>query len=80
MWGTNKGSGVVDQMDPNGVYAPTSSTGTFVMCVDANGQPHPAYWEGTVETEFGAARWNSATHQVEAVGPATFHFSTKQGG
>lgn len=72
-------TGVVDQMDPNGVYAPTTSTGTFVMCVDANGQAHPAYWEGTVETEFGAARWDTTIHQVEAIGPATFRFSVKRG-
>lgn len=76
LWGGNS-SAVIDQMDPNGVYAPTSSTGTFVMCVDQNGQPHPAYWEGPVETEFGAARWNAGIHQIEPIGPATFHFSTK---
>lgn len=79
-YGPGGSTGVVDQMDPNGVYAPQSSQGTFVMCVDQNGQPHPAYWEGDVETEFGAARWDTGTHQVVAVGPATFHFSTKQGG
>lgn len=78
--GGNYGIGVIDQMDPNGVYAPKDSLGTYVICVDGNGSPVATYWEGFVETEFGPAVWDQASHTIKPTGPATFHFSTKQGG
>ncbi len=67
------------QMDPNGVYSPTSATGTFVICVGANGQPFAKSWEGFVDAVFAPARWNQQLHQEEIIGPASFKFSVKQG-
>ena len=69
------GSGIVGQMDPNGIYTPQASSGTFVICVGADGNPVPVYAEGEVHTVFGPARWNAATHSVELTGPASFRFS-----
>ncbi len=72
--GGNGGGAVIAQMDPNGVYSGTS-TGTYVMCVGANGKPYADYWEGYVQTVFGPAQWNYTTHTVQLVGPPSFKFS-----
>lgn len=55
--GSVPGSVILDQEDPNGVYTGDSS-GTYVMCVDAQGQVYAHYWEGPVEVMFGPATWN----------------------
>jgi hypothetical protein len=65
-------------MDPNGVYVPESSTGTYVMCIDAQGRPYAQYWEGFVHTVFAPARWDSGSHMVQLVGPPSFEFTKKQ--
>jgi hypothetical protein len=65
----------VNQMDPNGVYTPPSSSGTFVMCVGANGKPFAKYWEGHVDAVFAPARWDQASHTVQIIGPASFNFT-----
>jgi hypothetical protein len=68
--GTGNGnSQVVGQADPNGIYA-GNSTGTYVLCVTASGIPKMAYWEGPVETESGAAVWDSATGTITDIGPS----------
>jgi hypothetical protein len=64
----------VAQMDPTGVYS-GNSTGTYVMCVGADGKPYADYWEGFVQTIFGPATWDYNTHQVRLVGPPSFRFS-----
>lgn len=76
----NNGGGntVVGQMDPNGVYS-GDSTGTYVMCVNAQGAQYAFYWEGYVATVFGAARLNPTTHQIELVGPPSFTFRSTKG-
>jgi hypothetical protein len=73
------GDVAVSQMDPNGTYSPASSSGTFVMCVDAQGHTYADYWEGFVQTVFGPATWNTATHSVSLVGPPSFTFSKGKG-
>lgn len=70
--------GVVDQMDPNGIYTSTNGTGTTVMCVDAQGKVKPRSWEGYVDVEFAPAVWNPQTEQVEDTGPASFNFTGKK--
>lgn len=62
------------QMDPTGVYTGDSS-GTYVMCVGADGKAYADYWEGYVQTVFGNATWNNATHQVEMQGAPSFTFT-----
>ena len=67
---TTDGGIAVDQMDPNGIYAPTSSSGTYVLCVTSSGGVALHYWEGDVYTTSGSAVWNAATHEVQQVGPS----------
>jgi len=80
---TNKDLGgtgnVIDQMDPNGVYAGGNSSGTYVMCVTASGKASPRYWEGPVETVPGSANWNTTTHSVVTFGPQNLPICTLEG-
>lgn len=62
---------VVGQEDPNGIYAPTSSEGTFVICLDATGQPYINRVEDDVDTAGGPAQWNDATHSYSLTGAPT---------
>lgn len=73
------GSDVVDQMDPNGVYAPTSSSGTYVICVNSSGAKYLEYWEGEVMTVTSGATWDSATHSLKVLGAPTAVIHTKAG-
>lgn len=65
---------VVANIEPNGVYT-GDSTGTYVMCLGADGKPYANYWEGFVQTVFAPAVWDDKTHQVKVTGPASFKFS-----
>lgn len=77
VWGQNNaGPGVVDQMDPNGIYAPTSSDGTFVICIDNQGKGYLHYWEGPVEAVFAPAVWDEATHSIKVIGASTTTVTT----
>lgn len=74
------GGEVVGQMDPNGIYA-GPSTGTNVLCLNANGQQEMSYWEGPVETESGTAVWNPAGgpgQQIQDIGPSQLPVCTLQ--
>src|SRR6185503_20170843 len=76
-WGANNaGPAVTDQMDPNGVYAPTSSEGTFVMCIDSDGKTDPHYWEGVVDTVFAPAVWDDTTKSIKVTGAPSMNFSS----
>lgn len=63
------------QIESNGVYT-GGSTGTYVICVDAQGKAYANYWEGFVKTVTGPAEWNTTAHQVELTGPPSFAFTT----
>ena len=39
---------VLPQADPNGLFSPAAAEGTWVMLLDADGQPHPVYIEPRV--------------------------------
>ena len=54
------GSVVIGNMDPNGVYSPTSSSGTYVMCVNSAGLEYLVYWEGDVLQVNGNAAWDQS--------------------
>lgn len=69
---------VIAQMDPNGVYAPPSSSGTFVQCVGGDGKVEPVYAEGNVHAVFGPATWDYEHHRVQLTGPASFQFTAGQ--
>jgi hypothetical protein len=66
---------VVSQQDPTGIYTPTSSSGTFAVCVGADGKAFAKYWEGFVDTVTGPAKWNGTTHQEEMIGTSSFAFT-----
>lgn len=62
------------QIEANGVYT-GDSTGTYVLCVNAQGQPYANYWEGFVNTVAGPAKWDTGSHSVQLLGPPSFQFS-----
>jgi hypothetical protein len=68
---------VVDQMDPFGIYVPSNSTGTYVICLDSKGHKYMQYWEGFVQTMTIPGEWNQATHSVKVTGAPTFTPVTK---
>lgn len=72
----NNGGGnvVLDQMEPTGIY-PGQGTGTYIICLGANGQEYANYWEGYVYTVFAPAKWNYTQHHIELVGSSSFNFS-----
>jgi len=75
---SNGNGAVIDQMDPNGTYAPASSSGTYVLCVTPGGGVKLTYWEGDVFAESGTAVWNATTRQIEDAGPSQLPACTRQ--
>lgn len=70
-WGANNaGSAVIAQMEPNGTFT-GESTGTYVVCVAANGTKYVSYAEGFVDTEGGPAHWDRAAGAIVADGAPT---------
>ncbi|TVZ01236.1 hypothetical protein EAS64_33700 [Trebonia kvetii] len=65
------GAAVIGQMDPNGIYAPSSSSGTYVICVAANGSKYMQYWEGDVMTVTAGAVWDATAHTLKVIGAPT---------
>lgn len=65
------------QVEPTGVYT-GDSTGTYVICTDANGSAYANYWEGFVQTVTGPAKWDSDSKAVELIGSSSFDFSEGQ--
>jgi hypothetical protein len=57
----------IPNMDPNEIY-PGTTTGTYVLCVNAQGQPYAQYWEGFVDTVSAGAVWDEATGQIVVSG------------
>lgn len=72
----NDGIATVGQIEANGVYTGDSS-GTFVICVDADGKPYANYWEGFVQTVSGPAVWDDAAKQVKLTGAPSATFTAK---
>jgi hypothetical protein len=73
------GHDTLPQMDPDGIYAPPSSSGTYVICVGSGGQKYLMYWEGDVLTATSAATWNDQTHQIQVTGAPTAVIHTGSG-
>lgn len=65
------GSATIGQMDPNGIYAPSSSEGTYVICVNGSGAKYLQYWEGQVMTVTAGATWDKSTHTLKVTGAPT---------
>jgi hypothetical protein len=67
----NSNAVTTGQMDPYGIYAPSASTGTYVICVNSSGAKYLQYWEGDVMTVTSAATWNKTTHTITVSGAPT---------
>lgn len=65
------------QIEANGVYTDVT-TGTYVICIDAQGKGYAFYWEGFVGTAAGPAKWDTVTHSMQLVGPPSFDYSTSR--
>lgn len=70
------GTTVLPQVEPTGVYT-GDTTGTYVLCLDAQGQGYAVYWEGFVQTVTGPAEFVDG--QVSLIGPPSFDFTTDVG-
>jgi hypothetical protein len=51
-YGQNGGSGVVSQAEPDGLFAPDVSEGTYVLCTNDDGSVSPVYLEERVRAYF----------------------------
>lgn len=58
-------------IDPNGLYAPSASDGTNVMCLTASGTPYLVYAEGPVTTFNAPAHWDYTKHEPVVSGAPT---------
>jgi hypothetical protein len=74
--GSGSGYGVIAQQEPTGVYT-GSSSGTYVVCVAADGTKYISYWEGDVETEGGAAHWDRTQGLISLDGAPTVVATSK---
>jgi hypothetical protein len=77
--GTGTGNVAIGQMDPIGVYLPSSAAATFVLCVRADGTIKPSVAEPSVHTEVGPAVWDYDKHVVIDTGAASFQFKKVTG-
>jgi hypothetical protein len=68
------GNVTIDQQDPTGIYT-ADTAGTFVLCVNRNGQAEAQYAEPFVHTVAGPAAWNTATQMIEFTGNPTAAFN-----
>ena len=64
------------QMDPDGIYAPSTSDGTFVICVNGSGAKYLMYWEGPVMTVAAGATWDDGRHAINVTGAPTAEVHT----
>jgi hypothetical protein len=66
-------------MDPNGIYVPTSSAGTWVICLDDTGQAYINRFEDNADTIGGPAEWDTAKHDIVMNGAPTALATTVKG-
>jgi len=69
-----EGDVAIPQIEPNGTFTGDSS-GTYVVCRDANGNEYGDYWEGNVNTVSGPAEWDYDKKQIVLIGAPTGDFS-----
>lgn len=70
--GPERGSIAIPQLESTGVYS-GDTTGTYVMCVNADGEAFAFYWEGFVSTVTGPAEFTDG--RITLTGESTFDFS-----
>lgn len=67
------GNAVINQPDPTGVYS-GNSAGTYVLCINQNGQAEMQYAEPDVHTVAGQAAWDTKTGTIVFTGNPTGDF------
>lgn len=77
IFGNNGAAATIGQVEQTGIYT-GDSTGTYVMCIDAQGRAYAQYWEGFVSTVAGPAEWDREAGTVRLIGPPSFEFSEGQ--
>lgn len=73
----NRDDLVLPQMEATGVYT-GDTTGTYVMCVGADGKPFAFYHEGFVSTVTGPAHWDITKGEIVMDGTSSAQFSGKK--
>jgi hypothetical protein len=58
----SQGSVIISNMDPDGVYPPTNSSGTAVVCIDSAGRDYFVYAENDVTQVSAPATWDYAAN------------------
>jgi hypothetical protein len=72
------GGAVIEQAEPNGLFASKSTSATWVMCTDAAGGIAPIYVEGKVTVYPYPVRVDYNSNRVFKSGDATVTLNTKQ--
>ncbi len=67
----------VPQLESTGVYTGDTS-GTYVICVGADGKPFAFYHEGFVSTVTGPAHWDTAKGEIVMDGTSSATFTAKK--
>lgn len=62
------------QIEATGVYT-GDTTGTYVMCIGADGKPFAFYHEGFVATVTGPAHWDNAKGEIVMDGTSSAEFT-----
>ena len=55
-WGSNGGTVVLPQAEPNGLYSSDSTSATWVLLVGPNGKPEPTYVESDITVSLSPLR------------------------
>lgn len=76
-WRSSRGgAGVVEQAEPNGIFASKNTAATWVMCAGDTGSIEPVYVETRVTTYPYSVDVNYATNRVVKVGEASVTITT----
>ncbi len=68
---------VIEQAEPNGIFASKNTAATWVMCVGKSGSIEPVYIEAKVTIYPGPVKVNYTTNRVIRFGAATVKVSEK---
>ena len=76
-WGSQAGGTVVEQPEPNGVFASKNTAATWVMCLGEAGSVEPVYVETKVTVYPGPVKVDYDINRVTRSGAATVLISTE---
>ena len=73
--GVGSSLAVIEQAEPNGIFASKNTSATWVMCVGSTGQIEPVYVESKVTIYPGPVSVDYKTNRVVRTGSATVMIS-----